>query len=171
MKKVYIAMKFNRDKSKIGLENQLEKDLRSLLLGDKKLIVEPTYPQIPGTNFIYNGPYYCESAGEGAAVTCTDCQVIVAEELKALDSSDLFICYLGKEHSVGTITELIYCATHNIPTVIIYNKKETKYDMKSDYWFAIVAAMQLNPNVTSYCLEDRLTPETLKEILLHKEDK
>ena len=158
-------MKFKRDKSKERLEDQLEMDLRSQLLRDKSLIVIPTHPSIPNTDIIYNGPFYCESAGDSGSITCTDCNIIVSEELKALDESGVFFCYLDDRFSAGTIVELMYCAMKKVPTYIVYKKKETKYKVESEYWFAIVAATQLNPKTYVKGIDRDLDYYTLREII------
>lgn len=165
MKKIYIGMKFNRDKTKQSLEEQLKNDLRALLLEDVSLLIQPTHATIPNTELIYNGPFYCESAGEQGDVTCTDCNQIVAEELKALDDSDLFLCYLDDTFSTGSIVELMYCATKGIPTIVLYKNQTTKYNINSEYWFALTAAKQLNPHLQLVEVQDGLTIDGLRKAI------
>ena len=145
MKKIYFAGKFNKSKEKnIPLSEQLKNDYRSKLLKSSQLLTTPTKDLKLNTNTIYSGPFYCEEASFGN-FTSTDCNVILKEEYKAIKNSDALVVVFDENFSVGSIVELSWALELNKEIIILYQEEEGAYQIKSEYWFAILNAKLKNP--------------------------
>lgn len=143
-KKIYFAGKFNKlSDSKLSLCERLKNDYRSQLLGDSKRLTYYNEECFISKGHQYVGCFYCEKASEGI-FTSTDCQIVVTEELKQIDKCDTFIVVFDEKFSTGSIAELVYAATKQKDIIIFYKQQSTKYDVKSEYWFAMVCAQQLS---------------------------
>ncbi|MBR2507936.1 MAG: hypothetical protein IKB70_13890 [Bacilli bacterium] len=77
-----------------------------------------------------------------------DCKQVVKAEFELIDMCDLFCAYLDSEVelSLGTVAELIYAASIKKEILIFYNKKEVGYEIKSEYWYPMIAAKYLSEN-------------------------
>ena len=82
MKKIYFGGKFNLIKNKnLLLNEKLEKDYRSILLGDSNLLtLANNNVKLKNYPILYKGPFYCEQASNGD-YTSNSCEVVVTEEL------------------------------------------------------------------------------------------
>lgn len=150
MKKIYFSGKFNRLKQKeLTLEQSLANDYRTQLLGNPELLTKAQKNLTIGSQFIYTGPFYCEQASNGE-YTSTDCSVVLNEELKAVQNSDVFIAVFDKSFSVGTVVELEWALNQNKKVIILYRPQSSVYQIKSEYWFAIADALRQNPNTKIY---------------------
>jgi len=158
MKKIYFAGKFNLIKGdSLTLEQKLVNDYRSLLLGSSKLL---TYYQPDlrlNDKYQYLGPFYCEQASQGD-FTSTDCNVVLNSEFNFVKNCDIYIAVFGESFSVGTIVELGWALNMNKKIVILYKEENSKYQIKSEYWFAIADALSRSNNIElfSYIKENEI---------------
>lgn len=163
MKKIYFSGKFNRLKQKgLTLEQSLAKDYRAQLLGSPTLLTKAQKSLTVDNRFIYTGPFYCEQASNGE-YTSTDCSVVLNEELKAVQNSDVFIAVFDKSFSVGTIVELEWALSQNKDVVILYRPQNSVYQIKSEYWFAIADALRQNPDIKIHSFQ---TSKQMMKIML-----
>ena len=147
MKKIYFAGKFNLDKNKERLlAERLINDYRSKILENSEKLTYATDNLMLRNGFIYSGPFYCEKASNGD-FTSTDCNVVLNSEYKAINDSDIFFAVFDQNFSVGTIVELDWAINMNKEIIIFYQEEESKYDIKSEYWFAIANALQRSNKV------------------------
>lgn len=160
--KVYIASRFIKEK----LDNSLFSfcnDFRSKLIG-----VEEDFVNFNNHSFIvdkdgnikyqYLGPFYNEKASDGS-LTSTVCDEVVRTENTLIDKCDIFIAYLDKDLSPGSISELIYAAFKGKKIIIYYEKEDSvSYELKSSNWYPIVTAKQLvgEENIEVYCVENSI---------------
>jgi len=146
MKKVYFAGKFNLIKGNKSLEKSLVNDYRSLLLGDSKLMCLYQKSLMLNENYQYLGPFYCEQASQGD-FTSTDCNIVLSSEMESVKKCDIFVCVFNESFSVGSIVELGWALNLNKEIVILYKEEaNSKYQIKSEYWFAIADALSKNSN-------------------------
>lgn len=150
MKKIYFAGKFNLDKDKsLSLDKRLREDFRSKILGNAKKLTCSDDNLLLNDKYKYAGPFYCEQASNGD-YTSTDCNVVLNEEYKAVSNSDIYIAVFDENFSVGTIVELGWAISQNKKIFIFYKEEDSKYQIKSEYWFAIADALKRGKNVTVY---------------------
>lgn len=147
MKKIYFAGKFNllKDKTK-SLEERLVNDYRSIILGSAKKLTYAKDNLRLDNKRIYNGPFYCEQASNGD-FTSTDCSVVLKSEYEAVKNTDIYFALFDENFSVGTIVELGWAVEMGKKIIIFYKEEESKYQIKSDYWFAIADALKRGKNV------------------------
>lgn len=150
MEKIYFAGKFNLDKNKEkALDQRLINDYRSQILeNSKKLTYAEDNVQLKN-GYIYSGPFYCEKASNGD-FTSTDCNTVLNEEYDAVKNSDIYFALFDQNFSVGTIVELGWAISMNKKIIIFYQEEESKYNIKSEYWFAIANALQRSNKVKVY---------------------
>lgn len=146
MKKVYFGGKFNLNKEKVLLEEALVNDYRSELLGDSKLMCRYQETLMINKDYQYLGPFYCEQASKGD-FTSTDCNVVLSSEFEAVKKCDIFVCVFGENFSVGSVVELGWALNLNKEIIILYKEEESKYQIKSEYWFAIADALSRSNNI------------------------
>lgn len=147
MKKIYFAGKFNKHKDNtLSLENRLKEDYRSKLLGSSKLLTYHQENLIIDNKFIYIGPFYCEQASSGN-YTSTDCQDVLMAEYEAIKNADQIIIVFDNSFSVGSIVELNWAINHQKEIIILYQEEESSYTIKSEYWFAILDAINRADNI------------------------
>lgn len=164
LKKVYFAGKFNmlKDKS-LPLEKRLENDFRSLALGDSKLLTYASKDLKLSKNYIYLGPFYCESASNGN-FTSTDCNVVLNSEYEAVNKCDVFFALFDLNFSVGTIVELCWAIEMQKEIIIFYKEEASSYEIKSEYWFAIADALKRAKNLRLFSFkEEKEVIEFIKE--------
>lgn len=150
MKKVYFAGKFNLTKdNKLPLEKRLVNDFRSKILGSSKLLTYYQENLKINKDYQYLGPFYCEQASQGN-FTSTDCNVVLNSELESVKECDVFIAVFGEKFSVGTIVELGWALNRNKEIIILYQEEDSKYQIKSEYWFAIADAIKRSKKVATY---------------------
>ncbi|MBO5179052.1 MAG: nucleoside 2-deoxyribosyltransferase [Clostridia bacterium] len=154
MKKIYFAGKFNLNKDKtLPLDKRLKEDFRSKILGDSKKLTCSDDNLLLNNKYKYAGPFYCEQASNGD-YTSTDCNVVLNEEYKAVSNSDIYLAVFDENFSVGTIVELGWAITQNKKIFIFYKEEDSKYQIKSEYWFAIADALKRGKDVTVYGFDD-----------------
>ncbi len=170
MKKIYFAGKFNKKHdNNLLLSEQLKNDYRSKLLNSSKLLTTPTQNLKLSPNIIYQGPFYCEEASLGN-FTSSDCYVILTAEQKAIKEADTLLVVFDKNFSVGSIVELSWALEYNKEIIIFYKEEEGTYQIKSDYWFAILNAKLKNPHtqIIPYQRNKELIPLIKKYLSLAK---
>lgn len=155
MKKIYFAGKFNLDKNKNkSLSERLVNDYRAEILeSSKKLTYADKNLKLSTGGHIYMGPFYCEKASNGD-FTSTDCNTVLNSEYKAVSNSDVYVAVFDQNFSVGTIVELDWAINMNKEIIIFYQEEESKYDIKSEYWFAIANALQRSNKIKVYKFND-----------------
>lgn len=155
MKKIYFAGKFNLDKNKEkSLEQRLTNDYRTKILDDSKKLTYANDNLKLSNGYIYNGPFYCEKASNGD-FTSTDCNEVLNSEYEAVNKSDIYLAVFDESFSVGTVVELGWAIAMNKQIVIFYKEEEeSKYDIKSEYWFAIANALKRSKKVKVYKYND-----------------
>ena len=166
MKKIYFGGKFNIIKNNnLKIEERLKKDYRSKLLGDEKLLAYYQDKLMINHKYQYLGPFYCEKASHGD-FTSTDCNIVITKEYEAVKHCDIFICVFNKSFSVGSIVELEWSINMNKEIIILYKEEKSDYEIKSEYWFAILDAVRRSNNikVIPYNKEQEINI-ILKEIL------
>lgn len=145
--KVYIAKRFDKRYSEDG-ELLLDGDIR-----DKKLsLIGRNLRDYASDCFIdiesigechYIEPFFNERASNGE-LTSSDCDEVVRVERGLVKLSDIFICYIDSEVSVGSISELVYAATLGKRIIVYYkNESEVEYSLKSSSWFGLKMAEQI----------------------------
>lgn len=147
MKKVYFAGKFNLTKDKsISLHERLKNDFRSKILGDSRKLTYADKNLKINEKVQYVGPFYCEQASNGN-YTSTDCNGVLEEEYKAVNSADVYLAVFDENFSVGTIVELGWAINFQKEILIYYKEEDSSYEIKSEYWFAIADALKRGKNV------------------------
>lgn len=158
--KVYIASRFIKEKKDNGSFSFCN-DFRSQLIG-----TEEDFVNFNNHSFIvdkdgaikyqYLGPFYNEKASDGS-LTSTICDEVVRTENTLIDKCDVFIAYLDKDLSPGSISELIYAAFKGKKIIIYYEREDSiSYELKSSNWYPIVTVKQLvgEENIEVYCVEN-----------------
>ena len=166
MKSIFCGGKFklNPDKS-LTLEQRIKDDYRVVLLKDVNKFIYANSDSIIADQFKYKGTFYCEKASNGE-YTSTECNTVLNEEYKALSESDIFLCVFDDTFSVGTVVELNWAVNLNKEIIICFQKKEdSPYSVKSEYWFAIVDALNRTKNVKIFPFG---THEELLDLILNK---
>ncbi len=155
MKKIYFAGKFSLKKdNKLTLAEKLVDDFRSKILGDAKRLTYAEDNIKLNDKYVYSGPFYCEQASNGD-YTSTDCNVVLNAEFASLENCDIFFALFDENFSVGTIVELGWAINMNKDIVIYYKEEDSKYQIKSDYWFAIADAIKRSDKVRVFGFRDR----------------
>lgn len=157
--KIYIASRFIKEKLSNGSFSFCG-DFRSKLIGMEEDFVNfnnHSFIQDRNGNIKYQylGPFYNEKASDGS-LTSTICDEVVRTENDLIDKCDIFIAYLDKNLSPGSISELIYAAFKGKKIIIYYEKEDSvSYELKSSNWYPIVTAKQLigEENIEVYCVE------------------
>lgn len=143
MKRIYFAGKFDLSGGGESLADRLRPDYRSALLGDSRLLTRASRElRLPGRRLIYQGCFYCEEASAGD-FTSTDCDAVVRAETAEILAADVFCCVLDENFSVGSVVELMDALHADKRIAIFYRSERTRYEIKSEYWFAITRAMHL----------------------------
>ena len=76
------------------------------------------------------------------------------------------MCVFDDTFSVGTVVELNWAVNLNKEIIICFQKKDdSPYNIKSEYWFAIVDALNRTKNVKIFPFS---THEELLELILNK---
>ena len=166
MKSIFCGGKFKlkEDKS-LSLAERIKDDYRSHLLKDPNKFLYAHTGSIILDKYKYNGTFYCEKVSNGD-YTSTDCNAVLNEEYKALSESDIFLCVFDDTFSVGTVVELNWAVNLNKEIIICFQKKEdSPYSVKSEYWFAIVDALNRTKNVKIFPFS---THEELLDLILNK---
>ena len=168
MKKIYFAGKFNLKKEKnLCLADRLENDFRAKILGNSKKLTYASDSLILNNNFQYVGPFYCEQASNGD-YTSTDCNVVLNAEFKSVEDCDIYFALFDEDFSVGTIVELGWAILQQKDIVIFYREEDSKYQIKSDYWFAIADAIKRGKNVMvkSFKNNEEIIDKIKNEVLI-----
>ena len=149
MKKIYIASKFQFDTN-----GSLKNDIRSLLLGNEKYLLNDLRKTINilGDEYLYAGPFFNEKAAEHD-LSASFGKIVVEAEKKAIDNCNTFIVIFDNEVSPGSVTELIYAAQKGKKCYVFYLSDKNK----SENWFPIEFSKLLGDNV-------RVIPYTDKDI-------
>lgn len=142
MKKIYCAGKFNLKKDKfLSLSDRLVNDFRAILLGDSKKLTNANSELYLSDKYHYIGPFYCEQASNGD-FTSTDCNTVLNAEYNYVVNCDVYLALFDENFSVGTIVELGWAILMDKEIVILYKEEDSKYQIKSEYWFAICDALK-----------------------------
>ncbi len=154
MEKVYFAGKFNLLKNKNQtLEERLVNDYRAYILSSSKKLTYATENLKLDDKYIYKGPFYCEQASNGD-FTSTDCNTVINAEYNAIKDCDIYFAFLDENFSVGTIVELGWAINMDKKIIIFYKEEASKYQIKSEYWFAIADAMKRSNKVKVCKIKD-----------------
>ncbi len=165
MKKIYFAGKFTLEKDdNLSLSEKLVNDFRSIILCDSKKLTYATDNLKLNNKYIYSGPFYCEQASNGN-YTSTDCNVVLDAEYKSVSDCDVYFAMFDENFSVGTIVELGWALNLDKDIIIYYKEEDSKYRIKSDYWFAIADAIKRSNKIKIYGYCDK--KEAIRKI---KED-
>lgn len=167
MKKIYFAGKFSLIKDNtLTLEQRLKNDFRSIILGSSKKLTYADDNLLLNNHYQYIGPFYCEKASNGD-YTSTDCNVVINTEYEYVKSCDVYLALLDEKFSVGTIVELGWALDMNKKIIIYYKEESSNYQIKSDYWFAIVNALKKSNKITikSFTKLEEVITSIKKEIL------
>ena len=166
MKKIYLAGKFNLIKdNKLTLEERLINDFRSKLIGGSNRLCYYQNDLYINNKYQFLGPFYCEQASEGD-FTSTDCSVVLNSEKESVKKCDIYVAVFGESFSVGTIVELGWALNMNKEIIILYQEEESKYQIKSEYWFAIADALSRSKNVRVFnYIDENEIVGLLKDIL------
>lgn len=150
MKKIYFAGKFNLIKNdNLTLQEKLINDYRSFILGSPQKLAYYNKNLYIKDKIHYLGPFYCEKASNGD-FTSTDCKTVLGNERKFVIDCDIFFVVFDSSFSVGSVVELGWALNMNKEIIILYREEETKYNIKSEYWFAIADAMEKSNKVSVY---------------------
>ena len=135
MKKIYIAQRFEFDSN-----GSLKNDLRSLLLGSEKYLLDDCDKTVSflGDKYKYVGPFFNEKAAEHDLVASFG-KIVVDAEKKSIDDCDVFVAIFDNEVSPGTVTELIYALMSHKKCYMFYYVD----DNRSENWFPIEFAKKL----------------------------
>lgn len=156
--KIYIAAKFNKNKLENG-KLSLKNDFRVDLIGDENKFINFNNQSfiIDKNNkpkYQYVGPFYCEQASNGD-FTSTDCNVVLDSEYKAISNCDVYCAVFDENFSVGTIVELSWAINMNKDIIILYKEEESEYEIKSEYWFAILDALKRSNKVKIFSFNEQ----------------
>ena len=150
MKKVYFAGKFNLIKDKkLPLHKRLVNDFRAKILEDSMRLTYASSDLYINDKYQYTGPFYCEQASNGD-FTSTDCNVVLNSEYESVSNCDIYLALFDEKFSVGTVVELGWAVKMDKEIVIFYKEEDSNYDIKSEYWFAILDAIKRGRNVKVY---------------------
>ena len=155
MKKIYIAQRFEFDSN-----GSLKNDLRSLLLGSEKYLLDDSGKTI---NFLrdeykYVGPFFNEKAAEHD-LSASFGEIVVAAEKKAIDNCDVFVAIFDNEVSPGTVTELIYALMKHKKCYMFYYVDKNR----SENWFPIEFAKKLGVIDISFNNKEEFKQDILKK--------
>lgn len=146
--KVYIASRFICDRDSNG-ELSVLRDFRDTLIKEKDSSLgllnysSNAHVSLFGKQYSYVGPFYNEEASKGA-LTSTDCDTVVKQELKLVDSCDLMVAYMDEKPSLDTVAELMYALSKNKQLLICYEAKlNGDYTMAPNNWFPLTVLKQL----------------------------
>lgn len=135
MKKVYIASHYNK-------VNNFKEDIRYNLTNGK-FVVENNDEKIIIGNYEFIGAFYYNVNKKLNFNT----KEIVEKDLSLIDKCDIFIGITSEIESIGTTVEAIHAASRGKKTIIFIKEEETKYDLKSRYWFLIRMLQMYNDNI------------------------
>lgn len=162
MKKIYFAGKFTIEKDdNLSLPEKLVNDFRSIILGDPKKLTYAHGNLKLNNKYIYSGPFYCEQASNGI-YTSTDCNAVLDAEYKSISDCDVYFAMFDEDFSVGTIVELGWALNLDKDIIIYYKEEDSKYRIKSDYWFAIGDAVKRSNKIKVHGYSDK--KEVIKKI-------
>lgn len=125
--------------------DMLKDDMRSKIVGN----VYDTIYASDGVviknnpNVMYIGGFYYEKEHLGKSV----CENVVCEELRQIDECDIVVANLMNYSAIASVTEILYAAMKQKKIVIFCDPNVTSYEVEGEYWFPILTAKELNPNV------------------------
>lgn len=149
--KIFASGRYNVWYSTITEENmrtKLTDDFRAEMLGNVEdfLYYVPSVRMSDFPNIEYIGNFYCDR-DEGASASVKDVYDVTNRNLERIDQCDHLIVNLHKEHAMASVVELMYAASKQKPTTIFYNPDIAGYQLTDEYWFAMITAQNMNPNV------------------------
>jgi len=159
-RKIYFAGKFQPE-SGVPFERMLLNDYRANMLGldhDQSVMTSGVLTEV-ADGFLYCGSFFLKDD-----VDVADTRTIVANDLASLEESDAVIAVLYDEPSIGTTSELVSAAGNGKDIFIIHPYQETRYKLKSEYWFAITLSSvfcERNGRHFKSVQVDRLTNEVI----------
>lgn len=141
--KIYFAGKFDFSTSEEKPYQQLNNYYQSILLGNSKDLYFTDNLMKLNEYFPKYDDYFNLEKVSNVDNISTDFELIVKEDTKAIMEADIFCCVFDLEFSVETIVKLIEAAFAKKRIVIFYKNEESKYMIKSNYWFAIIRALEI----------------------------
>lgn len=143
MEKIYLGGKFHFDYMEDGYEEKASKDFRSLILGNKDLLLNNSGKVRLSDNLEYVGPYYFETDG----MLDKD---IVSAEMEMIENCTAAFFLLEDGTCPGTVSEIIYAATlkKKIRLFYVIDENETESYLKSPCWYPITQCLLIANDLT-----------------------
>lgn len=142
MKNIYFAGHMEIDFENKELSN-LTKDYRCCIVDSEKILM-PFDPIPLNSEYAYGWPsfYYADKLGNPSLSS----KLILEKEFAIIPTIDVFVAYLQKEITAGTLGEIMYAAFNKKPMYIYYELSPTESDLyKTNQWYVIGMAEKINP--------------------------
>ena len=142
-KNIYFAGHMEIDFENKELSN-LTKDYRCCIV-DSDRILMPFEPIPLNEEYAYGWPsfYYADEEGRPSLSS----ELILEREFSIIPTIDVFVAFLQKEITAGTIGEIMYAAQNKKPMYIYYISSPTESDLyHTNQWYVIGMAEKINPN-------------------------
>lgn len=142
LKNIYFAGHMEIDFENKEISN-LTKDYRCCLVDSEKIIM-PFEPIPLNSEYAYGWPsfYYADEAGKPSLSS----KLILEREFAIIPTIDVFVAYLQKEITAGTLGELMYAAQNKKPMYIYYVASPTESELyNTNQWYTIGMAEKINP--------------------------
>lgn len=141
-KNIYFAGHMEIDFENKEMSN-LARDYRCCIV-DSERILMPFDPIPLNDEYAYGWPsfYYADENGEPSLSS----SLILEREFAIIPTIDVFVAYLGKEATAGTLGEVMYAAQCGKEMHIYYEPSATESDLyNTNQWYAIGMAEKINP--------------------------
>lgn len=142
LKKIYFAGHMEIDFENKELSN-LTKDYRCCLVDSEKILMPFDAIKL-NDEYAYGWPsfYYADEFGNPSLSS----KLILENEFAIIPTIDVFVAFLQKEITAGTIGEMMYAAQNKKPMYIYYLPSETESDLyNTNQWYVIGMAEKINP--------------------------
>lgn len=164
--KIFASGRYNmlhRDVTEDNMRTVLADDFRARMLNDVELFLyyQDSVPLGHHENLEYIGNFYCDKE-EGASASVKDVNDVTKRNLERIEACDHLIVFFHKEHAMASVVELMYAASLRKPTTIFYNPEIAGMELTKEYWFAMITAKEMNPNVE---LIPSVSEESVEELL------
>lgn len=141
-KNIYFAGHMEIDFENKELSN-LTKDYRCCIVDSDKILM-PFDPIPLNDEYAYGWPsfYYADELGNPSLSS----KLILEREFAIIPTIDVFVAFLQKEITAGTLGEIMYAAYHKKPMYIYYISSPTESDLyHTNQWYVIGMAEKINP--------------------------
>ncbi len=141
-KNIYFAGHMEIDFENKELSN-LTKDYRCCIVDSEKILM-PFDPIPLNEEYAYGWPsfYYADEFGKPSLSS----KLILKREFAIIPTIDIFVAFLQKEITAGTLGEMMYAAQNKKPMYIYYISSETESDLyHTNQWYVIGMAEKINP--------------------------